>query len=212
MEKILKAKLKNGKFQNVPAARSKIMSCIPGRRNRSTEVALRLELVRAGISGWKMHHKITGRPDFFFPEQSLAVFVDGCFWHGCSRCGHIPKTRTKFWAAKILRNRQRDARNSRILRKAGVHIFRVWEHQLKKQSDKQRVVQKLCKTINLPLKRSLTRCDGSLTVFTLRYHAQAFKESANRIVKSKSHTDLARDKNRRAVLPSPTKRSVEFRS
>jgi hypothetical protein len=71
MEKILKAKLKNGKFQNVSPVRSKIMSCIPGRRNRSTEVAFRLALVRAGISGWKMHMGIQGCPDFFFPKNAI---------------------------------------------------------------------------------------------------------------------------------------------
>lgn len=150
MEKILKAKLKNGKFQNVTPLRSKIMSCIPGRRNRSTEVAFRLALVRAGISGWKMHVDIQGCPDFFFPETPLAVFVDGCFWHGCPRCGHIPRTRSSFWQAKILRNRQRDAQNSRILRKEGVQILRIWEHQLKKRSAKQQVIQKLSNMITKP--------------------------------------------------------------
>jgi DNA mismatch endonuclease (patch repair protein) len=140
MEKFLKGKLKNGKFQNVSAVRSKIMSCIPGRRNRSTEVALRFELVRAGVRGWKMHYALIGKPDFFFPRQCLAIFVDGCFWHGCSRCGHIPKTRSAFWSAKILRNKQRDARNSRALRSQGVRVVRLWEHDLANLSSRRRVM------------------------------------------------------------------------
>ncbi len=141
MEKFLKAKLKNGRFENVSADRSKIMSCIPGRRNRSTEIALRFEFVRAGIRGWKMHFGIAGRPDFFFPKQSLAVFVDGCFWHGCPRCGHIPKTRTPFWAAKIMRNQKSDGANLRLLRSQGIRVVRFWEHTLASPSGRRHAVE-----------------------------------------------------------------------
>lgn len=148
MEKFLKAKLKNGRFHNVAPVRSKIMSCIPGRRNRSTEVVLRFELVRAGIRGWKMHFDIPGRPDFYFPQESLAIFVDGCFWHGCPRCGHIPKTRSTFWAAKIRRNRQRDASNLRILRSRGIRVLRFWEHTLANPSGRRRMIERVCAMLN----------------------------------------------------------------
>ncbi|MHB8974086.1 MAG: PDDEXK family nuclease [Pirellulaceae bacterium] len=85
------------------------MRAVRGRGNKSTETRLRLALVRAGISGWRLHAKeVHGKPDFFFPAASLAVFVDGCFWHGCPRCGHIPKAHALFWRTKIDRNKHRD--------------------------------------------------------------------------------------------------------
>ena len=82
------------------------MSAIRSRGNKSTEMVLRMALVRAKMGGWIMHPKgVPGKPDFFFAANNLAVFVDGCFWHGCNRCGHIPKTNRPYWKAKIARNR-----------------------------------------------------------------------------------------------------------
>jgi DNA mismatch endonuclease (patch repair protein) len=132
MERLLKSKLENGVFSDVTAERSRIMAAIRGKSNKSTEVILRMALVRAGIKSWILHPNITGKPDFFFPGQRLALFVDGCFWHGCPRCGHIPSTRSLFWESKIERNRMRDKRNVRILKAEGVRSLRVWEHSLKK--------------------------------------------------------------------------------
>jgi len=106
------------------------MAAIRGKSNKSTEVLLRMALVRAGIRGWTLHPAITGKPDFYFPKERIAMFVDGCFWHGCPWCGHIPSTRRLFWRAKIDRNKWRDRRNVRILRECGVRSLRVWEHSL----------------------------------------------------------------------------------
>lgn len=78
-----------------------------------------------------MHpHGLVGKPDFFFAAQRLAVFVDGCFWHGCPRCGHVPKTNSSFWALKIGRNVARDKAVVVALRKTGIKAVRVWEHEL----------------------------------------------------------------------------------
>lgn len=71
------------------------------------------------------------RPDFVFREVRLAVFVDGCFWHGCPRHGTQPKGNAAFWRKKISINRARDRRVNRVLRRAGWHPLRVWEHELK---------------------------------------------------------------------------------
>lgn len=107
------------------------MAAVRGRGNRSTEARLRLGLVRAGICGWKLHPKdVPGRPDFYFPEKRLAVFVDGCFWHGCPQCGHLPRVNPAFWTAKIRRNRERDSEMSARLESAGVKVKRLWEHEL----------------------------------------------------------------------------------
>ncbi len=132
MERFLKTRLENGRFSDVTAQRSRIMSAIRGKSNRTTELPLKMAFVRAGVKGWVLHPPtICGKPDFYFPAQRIAVFVDGCFWHGCPKCGHIPHTRSAFWEAKIRRNRQRDTNNTRLLASAGIQSFRFWEHELR---------------------------------------------------------------------------------
>lgn len=122
------------------------MAAIRGKHTKSTEVALRMALLRSKISGWRLHAtNLLGRPDVFFPLHRVAVFVDGCFWHGCPRCGHIPKTRTSFWRAKIMRNRARDRVNTRKLRLSNVKVIRIWEHSLR---DKEKTVRALAKISN----------------------------------------------------------------
>jgi DNA mismatch endonuclease (patch repair protein) len=79
-----------------------------------------------------MHPKqVPGKPDFFFASTRIAVFVDGCFWHGCSRCGHVPGKNRPFWAAKLTRNQERDRETERRLADAGIRVLRFWEHYLK---------------------------------------------------------------------------------
>jgi len=132
MERALRQHLPGGVFSSVTARASKNFSGIRGRNNRTTEVRFRLALVRAGISGWKMHNRaLPGNPDFVFLKEQIAVFVDGCFWHGCPRCGHIPKTNSPFWQAKIQRNIERDRANIHKLRDSNFRVARIWEHELK---------------------------------------------------------------------------------
>jgi len=88
-------------------------------------------LVDAGIKGWIKHPRhVVGRPDFWFGHSRTALFVDGCFWHACPRCGRLPKTNVDFWREKIDANRRRDQRVRRALRGQGNHVLRVWEHEL----------------------------------------------------------------------------------
>ncbi len=144
MERNLKKYLANGKFENVPAKRSRTMSAIRGKHNRSTELCLRMAFIREGIKGWRLHaNELPGNPDFFFKKEKIAIFVDGCYWHGCPKCGHIPKTRSQFWAAKIKRNQQRDKKNRTKLKKKGITPIRIWEHELKKTSGLNRSVAKI---------------------------------------------------------------------
>ncbi|MBI2928162.1 MAG: very short patch repair endonuclease [Verrucomicrobia bacterium] len=108
------------------------MRAVRGRGNKTTETRFRSALVRAGLRGWSIGpQNLPGRPDFYFAKARLAVFVDGCFWHGCRRCGHVPRTNSKFWRAKIERNRQRDRATSAALRAAGLRVIRLWEHKLR---------------------------------------------------------------------------------
>jgi DNA mismatch endonuclease (patch repair protein) len=131
VERILSKMLPGGKFRDVSPIRSRAMGAIHGRGNRTTEVRLRLILVRAGLKGWVMHpSSIDGCPDFFFKKERLAIFVDGCFWHGCPTCGHFPKSNAKFWEAKIKRNRRRDINTTRRLRSRSIRVLRIWEHEL----------------------------------------------------------------------------------
>jgi len=133
MDKELRDKLRDGKFQNVPPIRSKAMSAVRSKGNKSTEVTFRMALVRAGLRGWKLHvHHLPGNPDFYFPEYRLAVFIDGCFWHGCPKHGHIPATNPEYWKAKIRINKQRDRRKKDQLTQLGIHTLRMWEHALLK--------------------------------------------------------------------------------
>ena len=143
MERRLRKYLKNGKFDNVTDVRSKTMSAIRGKNNRSTEVKLKMALIRGRFSGFKLHaNELPGTPDFYFEKDKLALFVDGCYWHGCPKCGHIPKTRSEFWEAKINRTKQRDRKKRTELKKLGVSVLRIWEHELK---DRQLIIKVLSK-------------------------------------------------------------------
>ena len=118
------------------AKRSEVMSKIRGKGNKDTEVAL-AKLFRAnGITGWRRHYPIIGRPDFTFPKHKIAVFVDGCFWHGCPKPKHapLPKNRAEWWAAKLARNKARDRLVRRTLRAEGWRVLRVWECELTKKN------------------------------------------------------------------------------
>lgn len=144
MERYLREVLGSSTFEGVHHVRSKTMGAVRGKGNKTTELVFRMALVRAGVKGWVLHPAgIVGKPDFYFPRTKKAVFIDGCFWHGCARCGHTPKTRSVFWAAKFARNQQRDKRTTRTLRKQGIQVVRLWEHQMKSQHGIEKAVQQL---------------------------------------------------------------------
>lgn len=123
------------------AQRSALMAKVRGRGNASTEGALAAILRAEGWSGWRRQRTLRGhdakgvpfrvRPDFVFLSRRLAVFVDGCFWHGCPLHGTQPKGHAAFWRAKFRRNRERDRRDTRNLRRAGWRVVRLWEHELR---------------------------------------------------------------------------------
>lgn len=115
-------------------ARSEIMSRVKGRGNQATEQRL-IDIFREfQIKGWRRRTAVFGNPDFTFMPARLAVFVDGCFWHCCPQHGSIPKTNRQFWAAKLHRNKMRDALVSRELTKRGWHVLRIWQHELRSPS------------------------------------------------------------------------------
>ena len=113
------------------AKRSAVMSRIRSEGNRGTELRL-IELMRAyKVTGWRRKQKIFGRPDFVFWQSRTAVFVDGCFWHGCRKCGLNPVTNAEFWSTKIAGNKMRDRKVNCELRRLGWRVVRIWGHELK---------------------------------------------------------------------------------
>lgn len=115
--------------------RSAVMSRVRGAGNKATELKL-IQFFRAnGVTGWRRGSRLPGKPDFVFPAKKLAVFVDGCFWHGCPRHATWPKTRAAFWLAKITGNKARDRRVNRLLRGRGWVVLRIWEHELARRNE-----------------------------------------------------------------------------
>jgi DNA mismatch endonuclease (patch repair protein) len=127
--------------------RSSVMAAIRGRGNRSTERTFAALLRRSHLRGWTLHSRgVVGRPDFYFEERRVAVFVDGCFWHGCPRCFKAPKQNAAFWALKIGKNRERDRSVGRILRRQGIRVMRIWEHDVEARSKRLEKVLNMLRT------------------------------------------------------------------
>ena len=153
--------------------RSKLMAKIRSRGNKGTEGAL-ARLLRANkISGWRRHARITVeggkprvgrktrsgprpssfvsrlavRPDFVFRQGRFALFVDGCFWHGCPKHGTQPKGNAAFWKNKFARNIARDILVTKTLRRSGWCVLRIWEHTLqwatKKPQNEARLLRRI---------------------------------------------------------------------
>jgi DNA mismatch endonuclease (patch repair protein) len=158
------------------AKRSDVMSRIRSQGNRATELAL-VRVFRAhGITGWRRHKKLrveglrverrknsqpstfnsqlTVRPDFVFPKLRLAVFVDGCFWHGCPLHKTKPRTNAAFWRKKFAANQARDRLVTRTLRSAKWRVLRLWEHELASQRE-ARLLRRLRRALaGAPISRS----------------------------------------------------------
>jgi len=133
------------------AERSAIMSRIRGQGNKRTEIGVISLFRKSGIKGWRRHliikleqikisasdgtkFKPQVRPDFVFPKFKVALFIDGCFWHGCPKCYRKPKSRGRFWTAKVRRNKERDKFQTMALKRNGWHVIRIWECALKPKS------------------------------------------------------------------------------
>lgn len=127
--------------------RSQQMSRIRG-RHTTPERVLRSLLWRAGLR-YRLHSKTpAGRPDIVFPRARVAVFVDGCFWHGCPEHYVRPRSSSQFWATKLSENVRRDVEQTRRLEKLGWRVCRVWEHEVFEHPDRtvERVHSALCGT------------------------------------------------------------------
>ena len=133
--------------------RSALMAKVRSEGNRTTELRLVRLFRQYKIVGWRRHWPVTGKPDFVFPGSRLAVFVDGCFWHGCPRHGTRPKQNAKFWAEKINRNKTRDRKINRLLRSQGWRVLRIWEHELTRKNE-GRLVARVVRVIGFKTGRT----------------------------------------------------------
>jgi DNA mismatch endonuclease, patch repair protein len=106
-------------------------------RDTKPERALRSELHRRGLRFRVDIRPLRGlncRADLVFPSERVAVFVDGCFWHGCTVHAERPRRNSGYWNAKIDANIARDRRNDAVLTQASWCVIRVWEHEPLHQS------------------------------------------------------------------------------
>lgn len=118
-----------------PLTRSQVMSRIRS-RDTGPERALRTWLWWHGVR-FRLRRRILGtRPDIAWTGRRVAVFVDGCFWHGCPIHYREPSTNTGFWRDKIGRNRERDRRDDGVLSRAGWTVLRFWEHEVVSDPDR----------------------------------------------------------------------------
>lgn len=99
-------------------------------------------VLRAALRAEGLRFRTDARPepelrctaDVVFPGARVCVFIDGCFWHGCPRHFGLPKTNSAWWNEKIAANRARDARQSRLLKRRGWSVLRIWEHQVREET------------------------------------------------------------------------------
>lgn len=113
-----------------PQARSEIMSHVRSSGNKTTELAMVNVFKANGITGWRRKYPAFGKPDFVFPKDRLAIFVDGCFWHGHPERCRIPTSNREYWIEKIERNKKRDKLVNKTLKAKGWHVLRFWEHEI----------------------------------------------------------------------------------
>jgi len=126
------------------AQRSYCMSRVKG-KDTSLEKILRSELHKRGFRYRKNVCGLPGKPDIVFVTARVAVFVDGCFWHGCPIHGSIPATNKRFWKKKLARNMERDREVTEMLTGSGWLVMRFWTHELKDDLDK--VVRNITKEV-----------------------------------------------------------------
>jgi DNA mismatch endonuclease (patch repair protein) len=116
------------------ATRSAVMSKVRSKGNKSTELRLIEVFHEYGITGWRRNYTVKGHPDFVFMERRIAVFVDGCFWHGHDCRNTRPKENEDFWAAKRERNIMHDKEITAKFEQRGWTVVRIWECELKKKN------------------------------------------------------------------------------
>ncbi len=114
--------------------RSEIMKRVKPFGNKTTEIKL-IEIFKAnGITGWRRHYNVKGHPDFVFIKEKIAVFVDGCFWHGHTCRNTSPENNKAYWDKKRERNIRHDIEVTKRFTERGWLVIRIWECELKRKN------------------------------------------------------------------------------
>ena len=116
------------------ATRSIVMQKVRSKANTSTELKLIEFFSEHSITGWRRNYPVKGHPDFVFPKKKIAVFVDGCFWHGHDCRNTRPKENSEFWIKKREYNQEHDAQVTALFKNRGWTVIRIWECELKKKN------------------------------------------------------------------------------
>lgn len=114
--------------------RSDIMSKVRSNNNKSTELALIKFFKENHITGWKRNYPVKGHPDFVFLDKKIAVFVDGCFWHGHDCRNTRPSDNDEYWQKKRERNIKHDKEVTAMFENRGWTVIRIWECELKNKN------------------------------------------------------------------------------
>lgn len=105
-------------------------------------------LRRAELSGWRRRVRLLGHPDFVWKRARVALFIDGCFWHGCPRCKKISTRHRTYWSTRIAINRKLDRETARQLRREGWKIVRVLECRIAAPKSVAKITHALGKGIS----------------------------------------------------------------
>ena len=123
--------------------RSEVMSKVRSKNNKSTELRLIAQFKYYGVKGWRRNYKVKGKPDFVFHKERVAVFADGCFWHGHNCRVFHPGNNEQYWLNKLEKNRQHDLDITEHLQKLGWRVIRVWECEIKNGQAIKKIVMEL---------------------------------------------------------------------
>ncbi len=115
-------------------ARSRIMRAVKSKNPKSTELALIKLFKENHITGWRHNYNVKGHPDFVFLKKRIAIFVDGCFWHGHDCRNTRPADNAEYWAKKRTRNMQHDKEITQLFERRGWTVIRIWECELRKKN------------------------------------------------------------------------------
>lgn len=135
--------------------RSRIMQQVKSSGNKSTELKLIQYFKENHITGWKRHYKVKGHPDFIFPKQKIAIFVDGCFWHGHDCRNTRPSDNKEYWEKKRQRNIKHDKEVTALFEARGWQVIRIWECEFKRKNRAllDEKLQPLYKMVSMNIKK-----------------------------------------------------------
>lgn len=132
-----------------PEDRKKTMRAVKGKGTKPERMLFSM-LAGMRLKGWRKNaDDIMGKPDVVFPLEQVAIFVDGCFWHGCPHCQRkLPQTNRSYWERKVNRNIELAQQHNQKLSQAGWLVIRIWEHEIRNVAERKHIRNKINNAIN----------------------------------------------------------------